>query len=147
MEPQPLSEIWKERFDFYEQNGLPSQLSFRQALKTLKFGQRSRINFNFYAFFFGFVYFCVLGLWKRGLLLFFIGCAINIAVAIVEMMTNQDLESVYRGMNMGYAFYCAITANVAYYLHRVKGVDTCNPAAGIIKKNTDYYISLPSNKY
>ena len=56
-----LSDKWKFRFDFFQKHGV-SELwgatpEFKSAVKALDFAQRIKINVNFYAVFFPFIYF------------------------------------------------------------------------------------------
>jgi hypothetical protein len=54
---------------------------FKQAWKALSFGDRLKINLNFFALFFGAIYLLILGMWRKALVVI----GINIALAIVTM--------------------------------------------------------------
>ncbi|NHX22235.1 DUF2628 domain-containing protein, partial [Escherichia coli] len=71
-----ISEKWQERFSFFDQYGSPKTSEYKAAYKALPFGKRILIGMNIWAFFFGFIYFLILGLWRKALTLF----AINIAI-------------------------------------------------------------------
>lgn len=147
MTQKTFSDKWKDRFDFYERNGLPGSPGYRDALKKVKFLRRARYTFNFYAFFFGFIYFCILGLWKKGLTLFIAIAVINILLGIIELALNVNLEGVVKGVNIAYAAFCATSVNSAYYLHTIKGVDSWNPMQGMTRKDAQALEKLPSRQY
>ncbi|KPB31731.1 Uncharacterized protein AC514_0177 [Pseudomonas savastanoi pv. phaseolicola] len=83
------SDKWKERFAFFEAHGGPSAPGFRPALKQLPFLKKVKINFNFFAFFFGPVYLFILGLWKKNLSFI----AMIVVVSIVLDMVWKCLSS------------------------------------------------------
>ena len=41
---------------------------FKSAVKALDFAQRIKINVNFYAVFFPFIYFFIIGLWRQAVI-------------------------------------------------------------------------------
>ena len=49
---------------------LPKSPEYKAAYKALTFGKRILIGMNIWAFFFGFIYFLILGLWRKALTLF-----------------------------------------------------------------------------
>lgn len=121
-----LSEKWKFRFGFFEKYGAPlAGASFsgahaaemKAAFKQLSFGDRIKLNMNFYAFFFGFIYYAFfLKLWRQALIL--IGC--SLVYAIVAAILGIP-DSVDRGVGIAYAMFCASRANPLYYMKRTQG--------------------------
>ncbi|AKJ40719.1 DUF2628 domain-containing protein [Pragia fontium] len=126
------SEKWQTRFAFFDQYGAPDTPEHKAAIKAEKPMRRILFNMNFIAFFFGFIYFFVLGLWKKNLVLLGITIGIGIVLAIIEVATGFYLP---RGVDMGINIACAMmwsmTANYAYYLKEVKGSDSWNPFEGM----------------
>ena len=108
-----------------------------QHLKNSAFRKKIRINCNLYGFFFGFLYFCILGLWKKGLALLLAVMIINIIIAIVEIMADINLELLSRIINLGYSCLCSMSVNSAYYLQLVKGIDSWNPLQGMTRESAD----------
>ena len=51
-----FSPKWQFRFNFFRQHGAPKNPGFKQAWKALSFGDRLKINLNFFALFFGAIY-------------------------------------------------------------------------------------------
>lgn len=60
-----LSPKWQFRFAFFDRHGGPRDPAYKEALKTLPFGEKLKVGMNFYALFFGFIYFFILGLGAR----------------------------------------------------------------------------------
>ncbi|WP_194208025.1 DUF2628 domain-containing protein [Superficieibacter sp. 1612_C1] len=147
MTQKTYSDKWKDRFDFFERNGLPGSPGYRDAIKKLKFLQRPRYMYNFYAFFFGFIYFCILGLWKKGLTLFIGIAVINLLLGVIEVAGDVNLEGIVRGVNLAYAAFCAMSVNSAYYLHTIKGIDSWNPFQGMSRKSSAELEKIPSRQY
>lgn len=123
-----LSSTWQFRFAFFDENGTfnNKQSGFHQNFRQLSFGEKVRINYNFFAFFFGIIYFLILGLWKKGLVLLGIGIIIQIILTIAEA---PEIFSFVVNIILGSAF--AITANVAYYLKERHNTQSWNPFEGI----------------
>ncbi|CAI1827439.1 DUF2628 domain-containing protein [Serratia fonticola] len=137
MDKTELSQKWKDRFALFDSAGGDiNSPQYKSAIKNMKFLGRIKYVFNFYAFFFGIIYFCILGLWKKGLVMFGAILAFNVIIIIVESATGMDLEALARGVNIGYAGSCATIANYAYYLKEVKGLDSWNPLEGFTKKSS-----------
>ena len=113
----------------------------------MKFGQKISIGSNFYAFFFGLVYFCILGLWKKGLVLFLGVAAIQAVLIAIETAADIDMNAFSKVINIGYAIVCAHLVNTAYYLRTVKGVDSWNPFQGLTRKSAEALSNLPSRQY
>lgn len=119
---------WQERFAFFETNGGPGDPRYMPAQKALKFGKKVLINFNFIAWFFGPIYFFVLGLWRKNLaifgLMFLVYAVLIVLFAVLGMEFPNFLD---RGIGIGFAILYARTANYAYYLKEVKGDQGWNP--------------------
>ncbi|RAU49345.1 DUF2628 domain-containing protein [Pseudomonas sp. RIT412] len=80
------------------------------------------MNFNFIAFFFGIIYFFVLGLWRRNLSMVGIIVVVYLAIGFGSVILDIEISASFnRGLACGiYAWY-ACTANIAYYLKEIKG--------------------------
>ncbi|HGN1704441.1 TPA: DUF2628 domain-containing protein [Providencia rettgeri] len=132
MEQKQYSNKWQKRFDFYDKHGAPNTPEFKTALKTASFGQRLLINMNFFAFFFGLIYFLILGLWKKGLVLLGVSLGIAILVTIIDGLTGWSFpDGVYNGLSVGISAMWAMLANYNYYLKETKGLDGWNPLEGM----------------
>ncbi|GKX55852.1 membrane protein [Leminorella grimontii] len=131
MDRSKYSQKWQDRFAFFDQYGAPNTPEFKAALKAETFGRRILFNMNIIAFFFGFIYFFVLGLWKKNLVLFGIAMGVSIVFTIVQIVTGLNLRGVDMGLNIALASMWALSANYAYYLKEVKGLDGWNPFEGI----------------
>ncbi|AYM89447.1 DUF2628 domain-containing protein [Serratia sp. 3ACOL1] len=138
MDKTELSQKWKDRFALFDSvaGNIHSQ-QYKDAIKNMKFLARTKYVFNFYAFFFGIIYFCILGLWKKGLVLFGAVVVLNVILIIIDAGTTMNLEPAIRGINIAYAGTCAMIANYAYYLKEVKGLDGWNPIEGFTKKSAE----------
>lgn len=135
MDRESYSEKWQERFNFFDEYGSPYTPRARESLKKSKLGLRVMININFIAFFFGFIYFFVLGLWRKNLVLFAICIAVGITITIIENISGIVItQAVESGINCGFCYIWAITANYAYYLKEVKGSKSWNPFEGLSGK-------------
>jgi hypothetical protein len=87
---------------------------FKQAWKALSFGDRLKININFFALFFGAIYLFILGMWRKALVVI----GINIALAIVTMfLPDVVARMLFIAMNL----LVASSTNYSYYLEQVKG--------------------------
>lgn len=130
-----LSEKWQERFNFFDSvGGDVTSAQYKQELKKLGFMKRLKIVYNFWAFFFGIIYFCILGLWKKGLVIFSSIVLLNIVVYIIEEAGHYNLDALYRGISIAGAVFSATTVNYAYYLKETKGKQSWNPLEGFFKK-------------
>lgn len=123
-----LSPKWQARFNFFDRHGAPATAEFKQNWKTLPFGQRFKIRMNLFALFFGWIYFFVLGLWRKGLVL----VALTLVMGIIASLLPDGalFTALVRGVGIGYALLVATSANYAYYLDRVKGSRSWNPFEG-----------------
>ncbi len=119
-----LSPKWQFRFDFFDRTGGPKDPRFKTALKELSFGERIKVGTNFYAFFFGFIYFFILGLWRKALALVGISLALGVLGVFLPDM-------VVRAFGFAFTLLTAMAANYAFYLDRVKGSTSWNPYEGV----------------
>jgi hypothetical protein len=115
---------WQFRFNFFNQHGGPQSPAFKPAFKTLKFGEKLKINMNFYAFFFGWIYFFILGLWRKALVLVGIWVLLIVCAFLLP-------EIVVRGLGTGFSVVTAMAANYAFYLDRIKRSTSWNPYEGM----------------
>jgi hypothetical protein len=117
-----LKEKWKFRFSFFEKYGTPELWSrgtpeLRAAFKQLPFGDRMKVIMNWYAFFFGFIYYAFfLKLWRQVLILIGIALAYTIIAAVLGLP-----HSVNKGASAGFTIFCALRANTLYYFKRTRG--------------------------
>ncbi|WP_426144011.1 DUF2628 domain-containing protein [Pseudomonas sp. DWP3-1-2] len=124
---------WQERFNFFEAYGAPNDPNFKAGLKSLP-GVRKKllINLNVIAYFFGPIYFFVLGLWKKGLALIGVMLAINALVILTCTLLGTDVPyALGTGLTVAYSLMYALTVNYSYYLKEVKGEQGWNPFKGM----------------
>ncbi|MBK5074707.1 DUF2628 domain-containing protein [Budviciaceae bacterium CWB-B4] len=132
MDRSKYSDKWQTRFAFFDQYGSPKTPEHKAAIKAEKPMRRILFSMNIIAFFFGFIYFFVLGLWKKNLVLFGIAIGIGIVIVVIETITGTYLPNgANTGINVACAMMWSMTANYAYYLKEVKGSDSWNPFEGI----------------
>jgi len=126
------SEKWQKRFEFFDRYGAPKSPEFREAFKAARMGTRMLINVNFIALFFGIIYFFILGLWKKNLVLTGIALGFGIVLSFIEIIFNINIpQALDRGIATAFALLWGMTANYAYYLKEVKGTDNWNPFEGM----------------
>uniref|UniRef100_UPI0036DEE81B DUF2628 domain-containing protein n=1 Tax=Photorhabdus sp. RM322S TaxID=3342825 RepID=UPI0036DEE81B len=131
MDKSQYSEKWQARFTFFEQHGAPKASEYSAAIKAESFGRRILLNMNFIAFFFGFIYFFVLGLWRKNLALFGIAVVVGILLGIIESILNIEISPVVSmSINCAFAAIWGITANYAYYLKEKVNSQSWNPFEG-----------------
>ena len=123
---------WQARFDFFDRYGAPSSPGFSDALKSLTFRQKFRVNMNLIAFLFGPIYLFVLGLWKKNIMLILIMMAVYTAVIIALAIVGMEFPR-YLQVGLGYGFNAlyGMTTNYNYYLKERKGDNSWNPFKGI----------------
>ncbi|MBP4048905.1 DUF2628 domain-containing protein [Chromobacterium violaceum] len=120
---------WRQRFSFFDEHGGPGKPEHQQALKSLPWGRRLTVHFNFVSLLFWPIHFLVLGLWRQMLSL--LGVSILIGIAIVAL----DLpEAVSRGVGTAVSVMAAMSVNYLYYLKQVRGQNGWNPFV-VWKKN------------
>lgn len=116
-----LSATWKYRFDFFEKHGVtpfagptPEQ---KAAFKALSFGERVKVNMNFFAFFLSFLYLGIgLKMWRQALILLGIILVIGLIGAIFNLP-----DGAMRGAGIGLQMMVGMRANALYYLKRTQG--------------------------
>lgn len=126
MEYKGLSQKWNERFAFFDANGLPNTATYKAAFKALPFMQRIKIQSNFIAFFFGWIYFFVLGLWRKNLAMLGLIFVFSIVTAILPINS-----SIVQGLGFVFGLLYSFTANHAYYLHIKYNSKSWNPFEGM----------------
>lgn len=132
MEQKQYSEKWQKRFNFFDTHGAPDTPEFKAALKAESFGGRLLISMNFFAFFFGIIYFLILGLWKKGLVLLGISIGLGLVLNVIDFMIGGTIPNgAYTGLSVGVSALWAMIANYAYYIKETKGLDGWNPFEGI----------------
>ncbi|MGE6333268.1 DUF2628 domain-containing protein [Stenotrophomonas sp. NPDC077659] len=115
---------WQFRFNFFQQHGAPKEPGFRQAWKALSFGDRLKININFFAFFFNWVYLLILGMWRKAIVV------VGIYVALIALAFVLP-EIVVRALWFATSFLVASSTNYSYYQEKVKGNTRWNPFEGM----------------
>ncbi|KIY39106.1 membrane protein [Pseudomonas sp. 10-1B] len=129
--PGNLKPKWQERFAFFDQYGAPTSESYKAAFRALPFRKKLLINNNFIAFFFGPIYWFVLGLWKKNLVMLAIIIGIGLLEGIFEAATGTEIpRPVDNGISMAFAFLYSFLTNRAYYLKQTKGQQGWNPFEG-----------------
>ncbi|MBN3193006.1 DUF2628 domain-containing protein [Pectobacterium versatile] len=127
------SKKWQTRFAFYNEFGGPNTLAHKNAFKNLSFLNRILIQSNFIAFFFGPIYFFVLGLWRKNLTLLGISIAINLIIALIEAIVDATLpEYMNLPIGLSISYLWAGTANYANYLKETKDSKSWNPFEGML---------------
>ncbi|PIT47809.1 hypothetical protein BHC46_05870 [Snodgrassella alvi] len=109
-----LSKAWQFRFKFYEENGLSKfkqTAQYKEKSKALGTKQRFLLTFNI-AGIFGPFYFLFLGMWRKAITLLVLIFVIYVILGIIRADSGLYFAAfMLSGM---------LTANPAYYLHRVK---------------------------
>ncbi|EJM65053.1 DUF2628 domain-containing protein [Pseudomonas sp. GM55] len=124
---------WQERFAFFDKYGSPKSPDFKAGFKQLPARKRILINLNFIAFFFGPIYFFVLGLWKKNLAIIAIIVALSFVLALIfTLLGYEEAPKAFNtSMNIACAVMYGLSANYAYYLKQVKGSQGWNPFEGL----------------
>lgn len=120
----PLSPKWQFRFNFFNQHGAPNTPTYKAALKTLPFGEKLKVNANFFAFFFSWIYFLILGMWRKALTILGLSIVVMVLAAFMPKVVGN-------GIAIGWSLLIALTANYSYYLEKVKGDTGWNPFKGM----------------
>lgn len=122
-----LSPKWQRRFEFFakhERGELPN-------IKSFYGGAPLYIRMNWIAFWFGFIYFFVLGLWRKNLTIWLISFILNITLSFIVLFFEFDINSLnFINIAVAGSIYGTV-ANKAYYLHKVKGSKSWNPFEGL----------------
>ena len=110
---QEVSEVWKNKFALLEKAGGPKLSKVRE----LAFGERSKVVFNIWGFFFGPFYYLAKGMWKKAIVLSALCfAAIVILAMILEAMGIPDIITYFIA---GAVF--ATRANIDYYKKVILG--------------------------
>ncbi|WP_405484286.1 DUF2628 domain-containing protein [Nocardia sp. NBC_00511] len=121
---------WQERFAFYDAHGAPSSREYQAELRLLPFWKRLYWNYNFLVFFFGPIYFFILGLWKKALVLLAVAIALGVVSFALDASAGSFLGRLFTFLVAG---TYATTANYAYYLKEAKGIQSWNPLEGMFR--------------
>ncbi|NEN75535.1 DUF2628 domain-containing protein [Pelistega sp. NLN82] len=125
-----LNPKWQKRFAFFDKYGTKeSAPEYKEAYKALSFKDRRIQGMNFYAFFFGLIYFFILGLWRKNLALIglFVGLFLVLDFGVDMLSINIPEKTIDRIFNLVIMWTYGSIANKAYYLHKVKGSKSWNP--------------------
>ena len=115
---------WEKRFAFFDKVGSPFSREASAASRDLKFGERAGIFFNIWAMLFGVIYFIILGIPKRGIVILAISVAVAMALWGVETFVDYSPNWYWFVV---WAIYGG-TANYYYYIKVRYGRDEWNPA-------------------
>jgi hypothetical protein len=119
-----FSPKWQFRFDFFNTYGAPNSPAFKAAYKALPFGQKLKVNFNFFALFFGCIYLFILGMWRKALTILGLTLVLGVILAFLP-------DPIGRGIAIAWTLFIALTTNYNYYLEKVKGDTSWNPFQGM----------------
>lgn len=117
-------QVWTDRFQFFQQNGEPSSKTFKEALKSLPSMQKMRVNINFYAFFFGFIYFLIKGMWKGAISLLIIGILLFTISSFLPDFVSRIVSFII-------ALLGAFSANYTFYRKEILNEDDYNIFKGM----------------
>lgn len=125
-------EVWTDRFNFFQKNGGPATSTYKEALKQLDgFLKKARINMNFYAFFFGLIYFLIKGMYKGALTLL----GIYFVLAVILMFVPDAIaDALGNGIGIASGILSGMTANYTFYRKEVLGEDDFNIFKGVLTK-------------
>ena len=117
-----LPKRWVDRFEFFDAHGAPGSPAYKAAFKQIPFLQRIKIGGNFFAFFFGPIYFLVCGLWRTAIATLGLTCAACVIAAVLMMFVPGDraADMIARMAGLAVALICAQVANYAVYRKEVK---------------------------
>ncbi|MDR3056427.1 MAG: DUF2628 domain-containing protein, partial [Zoogloeaceae bacterium] len=117
-----LNDKWKFRFNFFDQHGVRDGLDVFNAkhpawavMKQLPFGEKLKINTNIWAFFFGFIYLGILGLWQKAILVFGIVVILNVVSLVLPDILSVFFSLVLAGL-------VARMTNIWYYQKKALGI-------------------------
>lgn len=126
------SEKWQQRFAFFDLHGAPNSPAYKPALAELPFNQKLKINMNVIAFFFGPIYWFVLGLWKKNLTLIALIIVISTVVDLIIEWTGFPYQKqIDFGVGFGFNVIYGVATNYAYYLKEIKGEQGWSPFKGM----------------
>jgi asparagine N-glycosylation enzyme membrane subunit Stt3 len=125
---------WQDRFTFFDAHGAPSTPAFKEALKAAPGNTQRTIRFNWLAFFFGPIYFFILGLWRKAL----VGIGLTLVLLVVDAILMGVLgpdsglaRGLSRGLGIALSLLYGLLANYAYYLKEIKERDSWNIFEGL----------------
>lgn len=131
MTEKTLKPKWEARFDYFEKEEKMTQEEKKEAYKKSPFS----IKFNFLGFFFGPIYFFILGLWRKALVLIVIHIFLLIITGSVlnmlDTLPSTD-STIINAISYGFGAIYAFIANKAYYLHLKKHSKSWNPFEGLL---------------
>ncbi len=128
-ESVPLAPSWQRRFAFYDAYGLPgSTPAAKEAYRALPFGEKFVLTSNIWAFLFGFIYFYVKGMWRKGTSVLIAGLALGVVLAVLPVPPIFA-----QAVGFGFAAAVMTVANYEYYLH-TRGSESWNPFEGFGKR-------------
>lgn len=142
MDYSVLPQKWQDRFKFFDEHGGPATPEFKAALSKLDFKDKIKYGANIISFFFGWIHFFVLGMWKKNLVI--LGVCIVFGIIFGTLVAGLGfpigtVKIISRAFNLVFMIGYSMIANYAYYLHVVKGSQSWNPLEGILKP-------IPSDK-
>lgn len=119
IEVAPVGEAWKTTFRAIEEAGLVSG-GFYPTFERTDPRQHRHLMFNGYAFFFGPIYYFVLGMWRKGLtwLALTLGVSVAAAVAVVALGFPPFVT---RAAGIALQVLYASNANADYYRKQIQG--------------------------
>lgn len=133
MSDKPLKPKWQVRFDYFEATENMSKSERKEFDKQYSFFSVQRQKMNIFAFLFGPIYFFILGLWRKGLVLLLANILLSVLAVVVlqGIDTSDNVDgAILNVISFGFMFIFAYSANYAYYLHVRKGSKSWNPFEG-----------------
>ncbi|MGW1159803.1 DUF2628 domain-containing protein [Streptomyces sp. NPDC002513] len=119
-----LSAKKQARFAFFETYGGPLSPAYKEALRAKPFAQRLFFNTNWWAFFFGPIYFFSRGMWRKGTVVL-LGL-----MAYFSAEVSAGVPKTYHWVGTWTSFVVMWCANYADYLKTTKGTESWNPFEG-----------------
>lgn len=126
---EDFDEVWIDRFQFFQKHGPPKTTSYKTGLKEREgFIAKARINMNFYAFLFGFIYFFVKGMWQAGLTILALSI---VATIFLFALPDSASDALSRIIGIAISILAARTANYTYYRQEVLKEEDFNIFKGL----------------
>lgn len=119
IEEAPVSEAWKETFRTIEEAGLVSG-GFYPTYESVDASKHRQLMFNGWAFFFGPIYYFVLGMWRKALTWVFLTLTLSILGAILVVALGLP-AAISRAIGIGIQVLYASNANADYYRKQIRG--------------------------
>ena len=130
MTENALKPKWQARFDYFDKEEKMSKQEKKDDYKKASFS----IKFNFLGLFFGPIYFLILGLWRKALVLVVLHLLLLAITGIVlntlDTFPGTD-STIINSVSYGFGAIYAAIANKAYYLHVRKTSRSWNPFEGL----------------